>query len=1835
MMDKLSIGEYATGIPNFTLSGGSSQVGISGYQYSLNNSDPYSAYNSNSKPTLNTEGVNHVSGRVVNTHSIGGPAEISEVKLDNTPPTGTLTIVANNSALTATVTVNDTLSGPKAIYGYKVSTSNICDNTTTGFINNNSNTYNFTITSSGQHYVCARISDEAGNYNYISKVAPSNYFEYTGESQSFIATEGGYYKIEAWGAQGGGFDPYAGGIGGYTSGYINLNQNDNLYVYVGGEGLKEESVTNAGGWNGGGYSGNNSSSYSAGGGGATDIRLTNGAWNNDTSLNSRIMVAGGGGGAAIRNNGTDLVFTPGNATGLIGQNGTGSYVYTNAVDPTGGTQTSGGTYGRSGYTTGAGSFGYGAQSNPSGAGGGGGGGYYGGGTGWGRAGGAGSSFISGYAGVNAISSASDTANPRTHNDTVLHNSNKYFVNNIMTTADSTGNGKAKITYVGNDAPSRINTNLNNVRYIKDCIAGNTTNGWNAWLEIQAIQNGTNILKGITPTGIANNNTNEDLSKMTDGKINLGNYTNSNAGNTYTYECATLDIGSAQNLDEVAVWHYYSDGRKYYNTETYVSSDNSNWTEIIRDNDIETANGKRSSAYKEYATVTYYANNFGAAASGTTSGVTYTYNAETSELTLNGTFSTQTLLLGNITGMAFEPGDRYTTKMTYVSGSYTTTSTDVGILTDLTVDDTRFSDRGTDPRTYIYVRCPSSGANSKILTVGGSRTTANGMHFRLYQTTANTTTFNNYKIKVEVVKDDVVIIPVGEKYVLPNNPIRYDQTFNGWYTESDGGTQIKNNTVVITGGNQTLYANWGNNKIYSITYDLNGGNVATSNPTNYKVNSSLITLNNPTKTGNTFRGWTEQIVNLDWEEGFINVNTGEIGTSSTYPNSYYSEFVSLKSGVTYTIDTDYSGEFRWRVYDTNEVYLENISGTTYTPSQNVKVRLLFYQGPTSAQMNNTVINAGTQLTTQTIPTDSMGDKHFIANWTPNTYTINYYQGNGTSTAGLTKIGSSTCTYGQSCTLKTYANLGATFPESSSDNNTSSNTCDHYWTFNAWSTSQTGTTTAYTNGQTFTYNLTNNLNLYATGYKYYYFSVGVAPTSYATGYSMYQLWNPYSTSTNYMTSITIPSGTAINTWTFVGYKAGNSDATSGTTYAASTVGTSVKPAYDTCRFMRSLYSRTLTINYQANGGSGTTAATTATQYYNSGYASGGTNYGAKVSTPSFTLRANGFTAPSGYSFSKWADGSTSGTKYAAGATYTAWTPAVGTTTVTKNMYAIWTGNTYTINYYQGNGTSTAGTTKIGSSTCKYGSSCTLTTYANLGATFPESSSANNTSTNYSGCDHYWSFNRWNTDYTKATSGTTYTNGETFTYNTVGNLDLYAVGRKTWYFYSGANPTTPTQTLYQYWNPYSTSTTYMTTVTIPEPTAINTWSFVGYRAGNNTAGSTITIAANKVNSAIKPDYDVCRYARGVYSRTLTINYQANGGSGSTTASTAAQYYNTGTSNSGANSGGNVSTPSFTLRSNGFTAPSGKIFSKWADGSTSGTQYTAGATYTAWAPAVGTSTVTKNMYAIWISQFSFSYTGKYKVCYGTNYGTCTSERTNNSYEISSKPWKVNFLTSGTLTVSGINGKVDAFLVGGGGGGGAGPSWTYEYTWGCSGGVCQISLLDVYAGGSGGGGGNTNTKTGVTLSTTTYTITIGAGGAGSSNGSRGSTGGTTSAFGYSATGGTGGLTWDSPGTGTGAGGNGAATANGTAGEDGVYAFGNSSVDSTKYGAGGGGGASTDAGNGRSRGDGGASGGGAGGTFNNVGNNGTANTGGGAGGGGGKSNSTYSQSGGTGGSGIVIIKNNS
>ena len=594
-MDKLAIGEYSSMAPTVTILGATSSIDtIAGYQYEINESGTWNTYNSSSKPVISAQGETDIAARAYNSYNVMGPETSIGILVDTVAPTTTVEITNANNTLTATATATDDTSGVRSMYGWKLQTTTTCNSSTTGFTDTSTSTYNFTLSAMGWYYICSRTEDNAGNITYtLSDVVITSYMEYnyTGSYQTATIPQDGYYTIWTYGAQGGG-----GYKGGYSIGTTYLHAGEILYIYVGGQGAANSStVSNSGGWNGGGKGGNNSGGYSYGGGGATDIRCfvnsstglcssntTDLTWNSTLGLNSRIMVAAGGGAGFKHASNTSYNGVGGYGGGHWGGAGTGSYSNSNTTSSAkalGATPTSGGV---TNYGTGRdGSFGTGGGGS-SAFGGGGGGGYYGGAQGYGKGGSGGSAFVSGYGGSNAITSASS----RTHTNNTLHYSGKYFIRGGMAANNRSGNGYAKIAVA--NMSQRIN--LFNVRYIKDCTNNNSVNSYgNHWVEIQAIKDGVNVAKGKTVSGASTS------SVIVDGNIDTANYVSTGTGN----QCVTVDLGSVYaELDELAVWHYWSDGRTYYNHIMYTSADNTNWSQVINSEAAENFKGKHVTAWDQ-------------------------------------------------------------------------------------------------------------------------------------------------------------------------------------------------------------------------------------------------------------------------------------------------------------------------------------------------------------------------------------------------------------------------------------------------------------------------------------------------------------------------------------------------------------------------------------------------------------------------------------------------------------------------------------------------------------------------------------------------------------------------------------------------------------------------------------------------------------------------------------------------------------------------------------------------------------------------------------------------------------------------------------------------------------------------------------------------------------------------------------------------------------------------------------------------------------------------------------------------------------------------------------
>ncbi|HBF7424299.1 TPA: hypothetical protein KOW93_003408 [Clostridioides difficile] len=246
-------------------------------------------------------------------------------------------------------------------------------------------------------------------------------FDYIGAGKK-VTLKPGKYKLECWGASGGGrFDEWTEcAKGGYSKGELTLKKETILYVCAGESGYKKFSnLSDWAGFNGGGRGPNQGvdPKFTTCGGGATDIRLIGGVWNDEQGLLSRIIVAGGGG--SIGTSSSSLIGLGG---GFVGGMGVAS-----GTTCTGGTQYEGGVTVNS---SGNGLFGKGGSGNICAGGG-----------GWFGGAGASSSAVGG--GGSGYVLTKDSYKPKGYIPT-----SEYWLENVNSIAgDNTSNahGYAKIT----------------------------------------------------------------------------------------------------------------------------------------------------------------------------------------------------------------------------------------------------------------------------------------------------------------------------------------------------------------------------------------------------------------------------------------------------------------------------------------------------------------------------------------------------------------------------------------------------------------------------------------------------------------------------------------------------------------------------------------------------------------------------------------------------------------------------------------------------------------------------------------------------------------------------------------------------------------------------------------------------------------------------------------------------------------------------------------------------------------------------------------------------------------------------------------------------------------------------------------------------------------------------------------------------------------------------------------------------------------------------------------------------------------------------------------------
>lgn len=157
--------------------------------------------------------------------------------------------------------------------------------------------------------------------------------------------------------------------------------------------------------------------------------------------------------------------------------------------------------------------------------------------------------------------------------------------------------------------------------------------------------------------------------------------------------------------------------------------------------------------------------------------------------------------------------------------------------------------------------------------------------------------------------------------------------NNWYTEKTGGNTVSapcNNTeaeypdwaesnwnlTTEDGATVDLYAKWQANN-YKIAYNLDGGTYGTSHPTSADYDT-MVTIDNPSKAGYTFTGWT--ITGYDSTTSGHNASAWTEETGTSYKN------LTATDGATVTFTATWSKEAPKTARYTVKHYQMNTDGT---------------------------------------------------------------------------------------------------------------------------------------------------------------------------------------------------------------------------------------------------------------------------------------------------------------------------------------------------------------------------------------------------------------------------------------------------------------------------------------------------------------------------------------------------------------------------------------------------------------------------------------------------------------------------------------------------------------------------------------------------------------------------------------------------------------------------------------------------------------------------------------------------------------------------------------------
>ncbi len=188
---------------------------------------------------------------------------------------------------------------------------------------------------------------------------------------------------------------------------------------------------------------------------------------------------------------------------------------------------------------------------------------------------------------------------RKYKDVIVQLSNDpTFTKDITTvfnndTDNSAGLGAGKNSeYAETSAGKSIAFSTVNARYVRLYSNGSNINGWNHYVEIEVCRN-SSVSSAITSSSAFT-----DTGLIKDGSRDTDSYSNGQAG----VQWIQMDLGAAKDVNEINLWHYFGDGRKYRDVVVQLSNDPTFATGVktVFNNDSDNSAGRGYGKDSEYA-----------------------------------------------------------------------------------------------------------------------------------------------------------------------------------------------------------------------------------------------------------------------------------------------------------------------------------------------------------------------------------------------------------------------------------------------------------------------------------------------------------------------------------------------------------------------------------------------------------------------------------------------------------------------------------------------------------------------------------------------------------------------------------------------------------------------------------------------------------------------------------------------------------------------------------------------------------------------------------------------------------------------------------------------------------------------------------------------------------------------------------------------------------------------------------------------------------------------------------------------------------------------------------